>query len=168
MNLTLDYNYDTYQVFNYEKGENETYLTQWCEIKDQSDVVVGNIQYDCGNYVEFTEKNFVVSEDEENALLEEANTIMLSKRKEWKKENALERIRNSVDFEEIEKKAMEIARVLGEEYKEEKYLILSNTLFTKKSISILDAMVFLQISLSCSQLSCSQKQSSEIIDMFFR
>ncbi|MGR5451414.1 hypothetical protein ACP3V3_16980 [Vibrio sp. PNB22_3_1] len=75
------------------------------------------------------------------------------------KAKSLTAIRDNDENGEIEAKATKIAALVGGETDD--YLILSNTLTNLDSIDISNTMIFLQITLNC-----SQSQSSDIVDLF--
>lgn len=162
MNYTLNYEYEEFPIFNHEKQMNESNLAQWAVLKNEAGEEVGYIQPDCGSYAEFTDLKVELSEDEKESILEEATKHFEKQEKDWQTETEIEEIRNSIDFEEIEEKRQKILEILNDNDTDpDKYLILTDDLYRSKSISILDAMVNLQI-----VLGCSQKQSREIIALF--
>ena len=163
MKYTLNYEYEEFPVFNHEKQMNESNLAQWAVLKNEAEEV-GYIQPGCGSYAEFTDLKVELSEEEKESILEEATKHFEKQEKDWQTETEIEEIRNSIDFEEIEEKRqkiLEILEILNDNDADNKYLILTNDLYRSKSISILDAMVNLQIALGC-----SQKQSREIVALF--
>ena len=161
MKYTLNYEYEEFPVFNHEKQMNESNLAQWAVLKNEAEEV-GYIQPGCGSYAEFTDLKVELSEEEKESILEEATKHFEKQEKDWQTETEIEEIRNSIDFEEIEEKRQKILEILNDNDAEHnKYLILTNDLYRSKSISILDAMVNLQIALGC-----SQKQSREIVALF--
>ena len=162
MKYTLNYEYEEFPVFNHEKQMNESNLAQWAVLKNEAGEEVGYIQPDCGSYAEFTDLKVELSEDEKESILEEATKHFEKQEKDWQTETEIEEIKGRIDFEKIEKRRKKILEILNDNDTDtDKYLILTNDLYRSKSISILDAMVNLQI-----VLGCSQKQSREIIALF--
>ncbi|MFA5657406.1 MAG: hypothetical protein WDA37_11750 [Dysgonamonadaceae bacterium] len=162
MKYILNYEYEEFPVFNHEKQMNESNLAQWAVLKNEAGEEVGYLQPNCGSYAEFTDLKVELSEEEKESILEEATEHFEKQEKDWQTETEIEEIKGRIYFEEIETKRQKILEILNENDTDpDKHLILTDDLYRSKSISILDAMVNLQI-----VLGCSQKQSREIVALF--
>ena len=101
-----------------------------------------------------------LSDAEKKALIAHANEQFEKNRNDWKINKRLKAIEEKDCFEDIEIRAKEIARILGDDYDESKHLLLADTL-NEQNNDKLELGIRLQL-----LLHCSQEQAAEICRLF--